>query len=288
MPELWGGSADLGGSNKTDLKGAATFAPAECATKQWPNCNEFGRQLHFGVREFTMGCITNGILLGSHTRPFGGTFFMFSDYEAFSAVRLAALMEIPNLYIWSHDSVAVGEDGPTHQPVEHLASFRAIPQLEVIRPADAFETAEAYRYFFEKKNTLPGAMVLDPSGCPGSCRDRPPRPRTVSRRALTFWSTPRALRTSSSWLPVPRSSGLWLPPRPWPARASRLASCPCRPWNGSRSRTPSTRRPCFRPLSRLVSPVEAGVAMPWYKYLGSYGKPVSIEQFGLQATALRT
>ena len=137
MPELWGGSADLGGSNKTDLKGAATFAPAECATKQWPNCNEFGRQLHFGVREFTMGCITNGILLGSHTRPFGGTFFMFSDYER-SAVRLAALMEIPNLYIWSHDSVAVGEDGPTHQPVEHLASFRAIPQLEVIRPADAF------------------------------------------------------------------------------------------------------------------------------------------------------
>ncbi|MER8252664.1 hypothetical protein ABS207_19990, partial [Acinetobacter baumannii] len=91
------GSADLGGSNKTDLKGAVTFAPAEGATKQWPNCNEFGRQLHFGVREFTMGCITNGILLGSHTRPFGGTFFMFSDYER-SAVRLAALMEIPNLY----------------------------------------------------------------------------------------------------------------------------------------------------------------------------------------------
>ncbi|MCM3686372.1 transketolase, partial [Mesobacillus subterraneus] len=91
MPELWGGSADLGGSNKTDLKGAATFAPAECATVQWPNCNEFGRQLHFGVREFAMGCITNGILLGSHTRPFGGTFFMFSDYER-SAVRLAALM----------------------------------------------------------------------------------------------------------------------------------------------------------------------------------------------------
>ena len=159
MPELWGGSADLGGSNKTDLKGAATFAPAECATKQWPVCSPYGRQLHFGVREFTMGTITNGILLGSHTRPFGGTFFMFSDYER-SAVRLAALMQIPNLYVWSHDSVAVGEDGPTHQPVEHLASFRAIPQLEVVRPADAYETAEAYRYFFEKKNTLPAAMVL--------------------------------------------------------------------------------------------------------------------------------
>ena len=105
MPELWGGSADLGGSNKTDLKGAETFAPAECATKQWPNCSKYGRQLHFGVREFTMGTITNGILLGSHTRPYGGTFFMFSDYER-SAVRLAALMQIPNLYVWSHDSVA--------------------------------------------------------------------------------------------------------------------------------------------------------------------------------------
>ena len=98
MPELWGGSADLGGSNKTDLKGAETFAPAECATKQWPNCSKYGRQLHFGVREFTMGTITNGILLGSHTRPYGGTFFMFSDYER-SAVRLAALMQIPNLYV---------------------------------------------------------------------------------------------------------------------------------------------------------------------------------------------
>ncbi len=165
MPELWGGSADLGGSNKTDLKGAETFAPAECATKQWPNCSKYGRQLHFGVREFTMGTITNGILLGSHTRPYGGTFFMFSDYER-SAVRLAALMQIPNLYVWSHDSVAVGEDGPTHQPVEHLASFRAIPQLEVARPADAYETAEAYRYFFEKKNTLPTAMVLTRQGVP--------------------------------------------------------------------------------------------------------------------------
>lgn len=121
MPELWGGSADLGGSNKTDLKGAETFAPAECATKQWPNCSKYGRQLHFGVREFTMGTITNGILLGSHTRPYGGTFFMFSDYER-SAVRLAALMQIPNLYVWSHDSVAVGEDGP-HPPAGGAPGF---------------------------------------------------------------------------------------------------------------------------------------------------------------------
>ncbi len=280
MPELWGGSADLGGSNKTDLKGAATFAPAECATKQWPVCNEFGRQLHFGVREFTMGCITNGILLGSHTRPFGGTFFMFSDYER-SAVRLAALMEIPNLYIWSHDSVAVGEDGPTHQPVEHLASFRAIPQLEVIRPADAFETAEAYRYFFEKKNTLPGAMVLTRQGVPVLAETAAKAKDGVRKGAYVLVDTegtPDVILMASGsevqWASTPR--------RPWPVRASRLASCPCRPWNGSRSRTPSTRKPCFPLPSRPVVSVEAGVAMPWYKYLGSYGKPVSIEQFGLQ------
>ena len=158
MPELWGGSADLGGSNKTDLKGAETFAPAECATKQWPNCSKYGRQLHFGVREFTMAPSPTASCWLPHPSV-RRTFFMFSDYER-SAVRLAALMQIPNLYVWSHDSVAVGEDGPTHQPVEHLASFRAIPQLEVARPADAYETAEAYRYFFEKKNTLPTAMVL--------------------------------------------------------------------------------------------------------------------------------
>ena len=198
-----------------------------------------------------MGCITNGILLGSHTRPFGGTFFMFSDYER-SAVRLAALMEIPNLYIWSHDSVAVGEDGPTHQPVEHLASFRAIPQLEVIRPADAFETAEAYRYFFEKKNTLPGAMVLTRQGVP-VLAETAAKAKDGVKKALTFWSTPRALRTSSSWLPVPRSSGLWLRQDPGrrgvKARVVSVPSMEC-----SRSRTPSTRRPCFRPLSRLVSP----------------------------------
>ena len=243
MPELWGGSADLGGSNKTDLKGAATFAPAECATKQWPVCNEFGRQLHFGVREFTMGCITNGILLGSHTRPFGGTFFMFSDYER-SAVRLAALMEIPNLYVWTHDSVAVGEDGPTHQPVEHLASFRAIPQLEVIRPADAFETAEAYRYFFEKKNTGTPDVILMASG------------------SEVQWAVDAAKTLAGEGV------------------KARVVSVPSMEWFEEQD---AEYKEAVLPASvKARVSVEAGVAMPWYKYLGSYGKPVSIEQFGLQ------
>mgnify|MGYP000060845067 FL=1 len=279
MPELWGGSADLGGSNKTDLKGAATFAPAECATKQWPVCSPYGRQLHFGVREFTMGTITNGILLGSHTRPFGGTFFMFSDYER-SAVRLAALMQIPNLYVWSHDSVAVGEDGPTHQPVEHLASFRAIPQLEVVRPADAYETAEAYRYFFEKKNTLPAAMVLTRQAfrfLPKPLR----RPRTASRSAYVLVDTEGTpdviIMATGSEVQWAVSAAKTLAGE---GIKARVVSAPSLEWFEEQD---AEYKEAVLPASvKARVSVEAGVAMPWYKYLGSYGKPVSIEQFGLQ------
>ena len=280
MPELWGGSADLGGSNKTDLKGAATFAPAECATKQWPVCNEFGRQLHFGVREFTMGCITNGILLGSHTRPFGGTFFMFSDYER-SAVRLAALMEIPNLYVWTHDSVAVGEDGPTHQPVEHLASFRAIPQLEVIRPADAFETAEAYRYFFEKKNTLPGAMVLTRQGVPVLAETAAKAKDGVRKGAYVLVDTEGTpdviLMASGSEVQWAVDAAKTLAGE---GVKARVVSVPSMEW--FEEQDAEYKEAVLPAAVKARVSVEAGVAMPWYKYLGSYGKPVSIEQFGLQ------
>ena len=280
MPELWGGSADLGGSNKTDLKGAATFAPAECATKQWPVCNEFGRQLHFGVREFTMGCITNGILLGSHTRPFGGTFFMFSDYER-SAVRLAALMQIPNLYIWSHDSVAVGEDGPTHQPVEHLASFRAIPQLEVIRPADAFETAEAYRYFFEKKNTLPGAMILTRQGVPVLAETAAKAKEGVRKGAYVLVDTEGTpdiiLMASGSEVQWAVAAAKTLAGE---GVKARVVSVPSLEW--FEEQDAEYKEAVLPAAVKARVSVEAGVAMPWYKYLGSYGKPVSIEQFGLQ------
>ena len=280
MPELWGGSADLGGSNKTDLKGAATFAPAECATKQWPNCNEFGRQLHFGVREFTMGCITNGILLGSHTRPFGGTFFMFSDYER-SAVRLAALMQIPNLYVWSHDSVAVGEDGPTHQPVEHLASFRAIPQLEVARPADAYETAEAYRYFFEKKNTLPTAMVLTRQGVPVLAETAEKAKDGVKKGAYVLVDTEGTpdviIMATGSEVQWAVSAAKTLAGE---GVKARVVSVPSMEW--FEEQDAEYKEAVLPAAVKARVSVEAGVAMPWYKYLGSYGKPVSIEQFGLQ------
>lgn len=280
MPELWGGSADLGGSNKTDLKGAATFAPKGNETAQWPTCDEYGRQLHFGVREFSMGAITNGILLGSHTRPFGGTFFMFSDYER-PAVRLAALMEIPNLYVWSHDSVAVGEDGPTHQPVEHLASFRAMPQVEVVRPADAYETAEAYRAFFEKKNTLPTAMVLTRQGVPALAETAAKAREGVRKGAYVLVDTEG---TPDVILLATGSEVQWAVAAAKTLSAdgvkARVVSAPSLEW--FEEQDAEYREAVLPSAVKARVSVEAGVAMPWYKYLGSYGKPVSIEQFGLQ------
>lgn len=280
MPELWGGSADLGGSNKTDLKGAATFAPKGNETAQWPVCDEYGRQLHFGVREFSMGAITNGILLGSHTRPFGGTFFMFSDYER-PAVRLAALMEIPNLYIWSHDSVAVGEDGPTHQPIEHLAAFRAMPQLEVVRPADAFETAEAYRAFFEKSNSLPTAMVLTRQGVPALAETAQKAREGVKKGAYVLVGTEGTpdviLMASGSEVQWAVAAAETLAGE---GVKARVVSVPSLEW--FEEQDAEYKEAVLPAAVKARVSVEAGVAMPWYKYLGSYGKPVSIEQFGLQ------
>ncbi|HUR05578.1 MAG TPA: transketolase, partial [Nonomuraea sp.] len=147
LPELWGGSADLAESNNTTMKGEPSFIPEEYQTKDFPG-NEFGRTLHFGIREHGMGSILNGIVAHGGTRPYGGTFLVFSDYMR-GAVRLSALMKLPVTYVWTHDSIGLGEDGPTHQPVEHLAALRAIPGLDVVRPADANETAVAWRTILE-------------------------------------------------------------------------------------------------------------------------------------------
>jgi len=143
LPELWGGSADLAESNNTTPKGEPSFVPAEHQTKHWQG-GPYGRVLHFGIREHAMGSVLNGIALHGGTRPYGGTFLVFSDYMR-PAVRLAALMKLPVTYVWTHDSIGLGEDGPTHQPVEHLTALRAIPGLDVVRPADANETVVAWR-----------------------------------------------------------------------------------------------------------------------------------------------
>lgn len=163
LPELWGGSADLAESNNTTIEGAGSFVPAKWQTKHWKP-TKGGRILHFGIREHAMGAILNGICLSGHTRPFGGTFLVFSDYMR-PSVRLAALMGIAPIYVWTHDSVALGEDGPTHQPIEHLTALRAIPNLSVVRPADANETAHAWLAVLRKKHN-PSALVLSRQNLP--------------------------------------------------------------------------------------------------------------------------
>ena len=280
MPELWGGSADLGGSNNTDIKGAASFVPEEFATTQHPNCSIYGRQLHFGVREFAMGAITNGILLGSDTRPFNGTFFQFADYER-AACRLAALMEVPNLYVWTHDSVALGEDGPTHQPIEHLASFRAIPQFEVVRPADQWETAEAYRAFFEKENTFPTAMILTRQGVPTLAETAEKAKDGVKKGAYVLVDTEGTpdviIMASGSEVQWAVAAAKTLADEGIKARVVSMVSME---WFEEQD---AEYKESVLPASvKARVSVEAGLAMPWYKYLGAYGKPVSIEQFGLQ------
>lgn len=280
MPELWGGSADLGGSNNTDIKGAASFVPEEFATTQHPNCSVYGRQLHFGVREFAMGAITNGILLGSDTRVFNGTFFQFADYER-AACRLAALMEVPNLYVWTHDSVALGEDGPTHQPIEHLASFRAIPQFEVVRPADQWETAEAYRAFFEKENTYPTAMILTRQGVPTLAETAEKAKDGVRKGAYVLVDTEGTpdviIMASGSEVQWAVAAAKTLADEGIKARVVSMVSME---WFEEQD---AEYKESVLPASvKARVSVEAGLAMPWYKYLGAYGKPVSIEQFGLQ------
>ena len=163
LPELWGGSADLAGSNNTTPKGEPSFVPAEHATKMFSG-DEFGRVLHFGIREHAMGSILNGIVLHGGTRPYGGTFLVFSDYMR-PAVRLAALMKLPVTYVWTHDSIGLGEDGPTHQPIEHLAALRAIPGLDVVRPADANETAVVWKTVLEHTDR-PAGLALTRQNVP--------------------------------------------------------------------------------------------------------------------------
>ena len=163
LPELWGGSADLAGSNNTTMEGELSFLPPHRSTKSWEG-TWYGRTLHFGIREHGMGAILNGITLHGLTRAYGGTFLVFSDYMR-GSVRLAAVMGIPTTFVWSHDSVGVGEDGPTHQPVEHLAALRAIPGLDVVRPADANETAAAWKVILETTDR-PSALILSRQNLP--------------------------------------------------------------------------------------------------------------------------
>lgn len=281
LPELWGGSADLAGSNNTLMKGEPSFLPESASSKAFSG-NEFGRNLHFGVREFAMGCIMNGIAADGINRPYGGTFFVFSDYMR-GAVRLAALMDLPVTYVWTHDSIGVGEDGPTHQPIEHLASYRAIPNFAVVRPADAAETAASWKAILEQSH--PAAIVLSRQNLPNPARGEGTGLATaedLARGAYVLADTEGTpdviLLASGSEVSVALEAREALAAD---GIAARVVSVPCLDWFEAQDR--SYRDAVLPPSVRARVSVEAGIALPWYRWIGDAGRAVSIEHFGASA-----
>lgn len=279
LPELWGGSADLAESNNTTIEGAGSFVPAKWATKAWKPAAG-GRVLHFGIREHAMGAILNGIALSGHTRAFGGTFLVFSDYMR-PAVRLAALMAIPTIYVWTHDSVALGEDGPTHQPIEHLASLRAIPGLSVVRPADANETAWVWLEMLRRKT--PSGIALTRQNLPVLPRDNGFAPAELATKgAYVLVDAVAALQViiiatgSEVSLAVEAREKLEAQ-----GIGARVVSAPCLEWFAEQ---PEAYREQVLPSSvRARVSVEAGLALGWRELVGDTGESVSIEHFGASA-----
>ena len=281
MPELWGGSADLAESNNTTMAGQPSFVPAEHQTREWAG-NPYGRTLHFGIREFAMGLAVNGIALEGLTRPYGGTFLVFSDYMR-AAVRLAALQQIPSTFVWTHDSIGLGEDGPTHQPIEHLASLRLIPGFAVVRPADANETAQAW------------AAILEQSGPVGLCLSRQALPvidrgrgkaapaRGVAKGGYVLLEastgTPEViLIATGSEVALAVSARERLEAA---GIGTRVVSMPCVEWFRKQPR--SYRTKVLPAAVRARVAVEAGVGTGWHEFVGDAGEIVGIDHFGASA-----
>ena len=290
LPELWGGSADLAGSNNTTIEGAPSFLPTNRATKMWKADPLTGRVLHFGIREHGMGAIMNGIAAHGGTRVFGGTFLTFSDYMR-GSVRLAALMGLPVTYVWTHDSIGLGEDGPTHQPIEHLAALRAIPGLDVVRPADANETAACWRAVLENKHAA--GLVLSRQNLPVFPRgeDGYSDGSNVHRGGYVLLDPPDDL---PGGLPdvvlVGTGSEVQLAVQ---ARAllaadgvrARVVSMPCREWFDAQET--SYRETVIPPTVKARVSVEAGVAQGWREVVGDHGRIISLEHYGASADYAR-
>lgn len=287
MPELWGGSSDLAESNLTTIAGAKSFVPEEWSTHEW-TANRYGRVLHFGIREHAMGSILNGITLSGHTRPFGGTFLIFSDYMR-PAVRLAALMGVPSIFVWTHDSVALGEDGPTHQPIEQLATLRAIPNLAIVRPGDANETSYAWQGILEHQGG-PSGIALSRQNIPVIARDvKDETGATVAGAEGTLkgaYTLVDAANGKPKVILIATGSELQLAVE---ARlklessgiGTRVVSAPCLEWFEEQS---AAYREAVLPSSiKARVSVEAGLSLGWSKYVGPYGESVSIEHFGSSA-----
>ncbi len=272
LPELWGGSSDLAESNNTTIDNGGSFLPA---TSQMKGANPYGRIIHFGIREHAMGSILNGITLSGLTRTFGGTFLMFSDYMR-GAVRLAALMDIPTTFVWTHDSVGVGEDGPTHQPIEHFAALRAIPNLDVIRPADANETAACWLEIL-KRNKPAGillsrqALPVLPANADGVAKGAY-AVKAVSNPKVSIIATGSEVSVALKAAELLESQGV----------STQVVSAPCLEWFNQQD---SKYRETLLPKNALKVSIEAGIAQGWREYVGDNGLIISLDRFGASASA---
>ncbi len=280
LPELWGGSADLAESNNTTMSGEPSFGPVDAKTAHW-NAEPFGRTLHFGIREHAMGAILTGIVMHGPTRPYGGTFLTFSDYMR-GAVRLAAVMAAPAIYVWTHDSIGLGEDGPTHQPVEHLAALRAIPGLSIVRPGDANETAYAWQAILDRQHdwfsgpvgiclTRQAIPVLEGTKAEGVARGGYILADADGDLQVILIATGSELQIAVEARKVLQEQGI----------GTRVVSMPCLDWFEVQD---SSYIESVLPaaVTARVS-IEAGIAQPWWRWLGAHGRPVSLEHYGASA-----
>jgi transketolase len=278
LPELWGGSADLAESNLTTMKGEPSFLPANRQTKMWPG-NPYGRTLHFGIREHGMGSILNGIAVHGNTRVYGGTFLQFSDYMR-GAVRLAALMEQPVTYVWTHDSIGLGEDGPTHQPIEHLWSLRNIPGLDVVRPADANETAAVWQAILEIIDR-PAALCLSRQNVPTFDRAIF-APAALAARGgyvmadgtdVILIGTGSEVQIAVAARELLAADGI----------SARVVSMPCTEWFTLQDA--SYQEEVLPKAMRARVSVEAGITAPWKIFVGDAGESIGVDHYGASAAA---
>ena len=279
LPEFWGGSSDLAGSNNTSIDGGGSFLPASSEIK---GAHPYGRIIHFGIREHAMGSILNGIALHGLSRSFGGTFAVFSDYMR-PAVRLAALMNIPSTFVWTHDSIGVGEDGPTHQPIEHFAALRAIPGLDVVRPGDANEVAESWKKILTRgraagillsRQNLP---VLDRTDC------EPASGTAKGAYILKDAQNPKAILIATGSevsLAIDVQSALASE-----GIAVRVVSAPCLEWFSEQDQ--SYKDQVLPPSIKLKVSIEVGIAQGWHQLIGDSGIAISLEHYGASADAKR-
>ena len=278
LPELWGGSADLAESNNTTMEGEPSFVPADHQTKMWRG-GPYGRTLHFGIREHGMGAILNGIVLNGLTRPYGGTFLQFSDYMR-GAVRLSALMEQPVTFVWTHDSIGLGEDGPTHQPIEHLWSLRNIPGLDIVRPADANETAVAWKTILTHTDR-PAGLALSRQNVPTFDRETFASAEGTAKGGYVLADgTDVILIGTGSEVQLAVAARELLAAE---GISARVVSMPSVEW--FRQQDASYQEDVLPSALRARVSVEAGITEPWRAFVGDAGESVGINHYGASAAA---